>query len=236
MSDVSRQRQSRRYPIRLPFLHTPRSSTANGIRIGWTRDLSERGACVELDRSVSASTHLQVSLQTDRGVIDAEVEVVWARETLVPEGGILHGLAFTHLTRQQLQALLQVLLSWGLTRRPAVRVPFQVAVTCQLKGEGGPPLQGQARNVSRDGLLLRLPQVVPPGTPLELTLHTQSGPLRVEGKVVWVAPPEGRTPGGLVQHGLRFTALEWSTALTLALDLVGPLEGGPWLASRGGTA
>jgi len=74
---------------------------------------------------------------------------------------------------------------------------------------------GWTRDVSRGGLLLRLPQVLPPGTALELTLPTPTGPLPVAGTVVWVAPPEARTPDLPIRHGLRFTALDWATALSL---------------------
>lgn len=234
MSHGLQQRQSRRYPIQLPLLHRPESSKDDGNRIGWTRDLSETGACAELDRSVSAPTHILVRLQTDRGPIDAEAEVVWGREPLGPQGGVLHGIAFTELGRQQRQALQRVLLAWGLTRRTGVRVPIEIAVTCQVKRNAKPPFQGQARNGSRDGLLLRLPQVVPPGTTLEVNLHNQKEPIAAEGTVVWVAPPEGRTHGDLIQHGLRLTTLEWSTALALARDLVGSVEDTHWFAQRQG--
>src|SRR5574341_672531 len=148
MSDGSERRQSRRYPIQLPLLHKAISSTADGNRIGWTRDLSERGACVEFDRSVSTPTRLQVRLQTDRGPIDAEAKVVWASNPLGPKGGVLHGLAFSQLARDHRQALQRVLLAWGHTRRAGVRVPIEIAVTCQVRGRAEPPFRGQARNGS----------------------------------------------------------------------------------------
>jgi hypothetical protein len=104
--------------------------------------------------------------------------------------------------------------------RPAgVRLPFELAVTCQFKGRSGPPFPAQTRDISRGGALLRLPQVVPHGTGLELTLHTREGSLTTEGTVIWVAPPEGRTPGEPILHGLRFTPLGWASLLTLASAL-----------------
>ena len=237
MSDGASQRQFRRYQVQLPLLHTPSSSRANKVWAGWTRDLSEGGVCVELDQSLPAPTRLQVCLQTDRGVIDMEAEVVWAGAAPPgSQGGILHGLAFTRLAPDQLQSLQYLLLSWGLGRRVGVRIPFEVAITCQHKGEPGPLISGQGRNGSRTGLLLRLPQLVPPGTTLELTLHTHRGPLTVEGTIVWVAPPEGRSPGGPIRHGLRLTALGWPTALALGLALAGPLKETSWLAPREGSA
>ena len=70
--------------------------------------------------------------------------------------------------------------------------------------------------------MLRLPQVVPPGTALELTLHTRIDSLTAEGNVIWVAPPEGRTLGEPIPHGLRFTPLGWASSLLLAFVLAEP--------------
>jgi hypothetical protein len=50
---------------------------------------------------------------------------------------------------------------------------------------------------------------------MEVTVHTPSGPITVVGAVVWVAPPEGRAPGGPIPHGVRFTQPTWSTSLAL---------------------
>ena len=70
--------------------------------------------------------------------------------------------------------------------------------------------------------MLRLPRVLPPETALDLTLDTSEGALTAEGAIVWVVPPVGRTPGGPIRHGLRFTAIEWSTLLALARVLAEP--------------
>ena len=236
MSDGPSQRQFRRYHILLPFLHRP-SFRAKRVRAGWTCDLSEGGVCVELDQSLPASTYLQVRLQTDRGVIYADAEVIWVETPLGRQGRSLHGLALARLAPEQLQSLQYLLLSWGLGRRAGgVRIPFHAPVTCQYKGQPGPLITGYGHDGSRNGLLLRLPQVVPPDTTLELTLHTHQGPLTVEGVVVWVAPPEGRSPGGPIRHGLRLTTLGWPTALALGLALVEPPKNTPWRAPREGSA
>ncbi len=216
MHDRSERRQSRRYPIQVPLLLTPKAPTGTGTGVGWTRQLSEGGAGVELPVRLPAPTPLRVRLRTDRGLIEAEAAVVWTKESLLPSGGILHGVAFTHIARDQLQAFRDLLISKGLFRPAGVRLPFELAVTCQLKGQTGPPLPGRTRDISRGGVLLRLPQVVPPGTALELTLHTRIDSLTAEGTVIWVAPPEGRTPGEPIPHGLRFTAFAWSSLLALA--------------------
>ncbi len=227
MPEPSERRQFHRYPIHVPFLHKSENPGSTSTGVGWTRDLSEGGACVELDRRLSAPTPLQVRLQTDRGAIDVEVQVIWELETREGEagpakGGVLHGVAFSRLTPDQLQAVRELLQSQGQERRAGVRLPLDLAVTCQPKDPGGPQVQGRTEDMSRGGLLLRLSQDVPPGTVLELTLHPAGGRVKAEGEVVWVDPPEKRTPGEPVRHGLRFTALGWSAMMSLGLLLMEP--------------
>jgi hypothetical protein len=215
----SERRQFRRYPIQLPLLHTVRAASGAGTGVGWTHHLSEGGADVELPNPLPTDLPLRVRLRTDRGPIEAEAVVVWTKERLVPGGGTPHGVAFTHIALDQLKALRGLLISTGLFRPAGVRLPFELAVTCQLKGQSGPPFPAQTRDISRGGALLRLPQVVPPGTTLELTLHTRGESLTAEGSIIWVAPPEGRTPGEPILHGLRFTPLGWSGLVALASAL-----------------
>ncbi len=222
MRDRSERRQSRRYPIQVPLQFTPKAPTSRGKWVGWSRHLSEGGAAVELSMRLPAQTPLQVRLRTDRGLIEAEAKVVWTKESPLPGEGILHGVAFTHIALDQLQALWNLLVSKGVFRPAGVRLPFELAVTCQLKGQSRPPLPGRTRDISRGGALLRLPQVVPLGTTLELTLHTRIDSLSAEGTVIWVAPPEGRTPGEPIPHGLRFNPLGWASSLLLAFVLAEP--------------
>jgi hypothetical protein len=130
--------------------------------------------------------------------------------------------AFTHIALDQLKALWSLMVSKGLFRPAGLRLPFELAVTCQVKGQTGPPFRGRTRDISRGGVSLRLPQVVPPGTALELTLHTRIEPVTAKGTVIWVAPPEGRTPGEPIPHGLRFSLLDWTSSLLLAFVLAEP--------------
>jgi hypothetical protein len=229
MPDGSEQRRFPRYAIQLPLLHAPRTPTPTQTGVGWTHNLSEGGACVELDRRLSAPTRLQVRFQTDCGAIEVETQVVWEVEREgggggagSVEGGVLHGLAFTPLAPDQLLALRDLLLSQRRERRAGVRLPVDLAVTSQPKGEAGSPLQGRMGDMSRGGLLLRLTQALPPGTVLEVTLLPPSGPVTAEGEVVWVDPPHRQTFGEPIRHGVRFTALGWSTSLSLALLLAEP--------------
>ncbi len=222
------KRQLPRYPIQLPVLHQPGATAAGGKGVGWTRNLSEGGACVELDERLPIPSPLNLHLQTERGAIEVEAEVVWEVEAEGEGGadpaerGILHGVAFTRLAPDQLQALRTLLVPEAEERRAGVRLPLDLAVTCEAKGAGGSPVQGRTENMSRGGLLLRLSQVLPSGTVWELTLHPADGPVTAEGEIVWVEPPEKRIPGEPVRHGLRFTALGWSRSLSLALLLAGP--------------
>jgi hypothetical protein len=224
MPDESDRRRFPRYLIQLPLLHAPKTPTPTWTGVGWTHNLSEAGACVELDRRLSPPTPLQVRFQTDCGAIEVETQVVWEVEP--PEGGaapaeegVLHGLAFTHLAPDQLLTLRDFLLSERRERRAGVRLPVDLAVTCQPRGEAGPPLQGRTGDLSRGGLLLRLSQALPPGTVLEVTLLPPSGPVTAEGEVVWVDPPYRQTFGEPIRHGVRFTALGWARSLSLALLL-----------------
>ena len=227
MSDWAIQRRSPRYPILLPFSHQPTSHRGAGTRVGWTRDLSEGGACLELDERLPVHTPLHIRLQTDRGAIELDAEVVWEVEEQGSgraEGGVLHGVAFTHLAPDQLFLLRDLLLPKGHSRPAEVRVPADLPVTCQLRASAGIVLDGRTGDFSRGGLLLRLSQALPPGTPLDLTLHRPNGRVAAEGEIVWVDPPEKRAPGQPIRHGVRFTALGWSRELSLALLLAEPTE------------
>ena len=219
MPDRSERRQFGRYPIQLPLLHTPKGPIHTPPRVGWTRNLSEGGTCVELTECLQSRMPLRLHLRTERGTIEAEGKVAWADKARLDNAGILHGVAFTPLAVAPLQALRDVLLTKGLVRPGGVRLPFEVPVTCQRKGDAGLPLGGWTHDVSRGGILLRLPQILQPDTLLEMTLHTPSGPLRAEGTITWVAPPEGRTPGGPIRHGARFTHLTWPTTQALGVLL-----------------
>jgi hypothetical protein len=201
-------RQFPRYPLVVPVLHKPR--VPMGIRpgIGWTRNLSEGGACVELAELLPSHLPLRMLLQADRGPIQVEAEVVWATEVDAAGEGVSHGVTFTQVPPDQLQILRNLLASSkGQQRHAGVRLPIEVALTYRRKDQAGEPLEGWTEMVSRGGLLLRLPQVLPPGTALEMTLHLANELLAAEGTIVWVEPQEKRIPGEPVRHGLRFTAL-----------------------------
>jgi hypothetical protein len=215
------RRHLRRYPIQLPFLLQQKSPKLSTHQVGWTSNLGHGGACVDLPERLSPRTSLRVRLRSEQGALEVEAKVTWVGQPRRWNGGgVPHGLAFTLIPPDQCQGLSILLVSAGLVRPAGLRLPCEVPTTCQFKHEAGPPLQGRTRDISRGGLLLRLPRVLPPETVLDLTLQTPQGLLTAEGSTVWVAPPEGRTPGGPVRHGLRFTNVGWSTTLLLARLLV----------------
>ena len=223
MTTPAMKRRFPRYRICLPLLHRPKAPSALNVGVGWSRDLSEGGACVELAERLRPHRPVRIQIQTDAGPIQAEARVVWRQDPVPTEGGSLHGVAFTHIAREQLQALRDVIYRKGERGDAGIRLPLEVTVTCQPQGQTEPPVEGQTGDVGRGGISLRLPTALPPGTSLDLTLHTPHGPLTAQGVVVWVAPPERRPSDGPVPHGLRFTELGWSTMLSLGLLLADPL-------------
>jgi len=69
--------------------------------------------------------------------------------------------------------------------------------------------------------MLALPQVVPVGSVLGVTIRTAAGTAAVDGVIVWVDPPAKRSPGAPVRHGMEYVLLDWPTALLLAQVLAG---------------
>jgi hypothetical protein len=193
--------------------------------MGWTFDLSEQGACVELAQRFPPPTTLHLTLQTDRASIEVDAVVVWAGTPALP-GGILHGLIFTHCAPDQLQALQDLLPSTGPAGSTGVRLHLDLPITCQMNGQVGHLLEGRTGDISREGVLIFLPRAIAQDTELEITVHTPVEPLTMPGKIVWVRSPENATPGEPIAHGFRFTSLRWCTPLILATLLGKPAQEG----------
>lgn len=151
MSDLLAERRFSRYVIQLPLLHKAKGPASSGVGVGWSRNLSEGGACVELAEPLPPQMPLQVRLQTDQGAIEVEGEVLWADTPTPSWGGILHGLAFTQLAPDQRQALRDLIRTKGWVQHGGVRLPLDIPVTCQPKGQPGPALEGRTQNLSRGG-------------------------------------------------------------------------------------
>ncbi len=211
----------RRYPIQLPLLIEKDAHEAIRSKAGWTRNLSQGGACVELAEHLPPRTPLRVRLKRQQGSIEVEAKVAWIGQPKGENGnGVPHGLTFTRIQPNQDQDLSTLLISAGLVRPAGLRVSCEVPVAYQPKSDAGPRFEGRTLDISRGGLLLRPPQILSPRTDLALTLDTPQGPLTAEGAIVWAAPPVQRTPGQPIRHGFRFTAISWKTLLSLARFLV----------------
>lgn len=215
MSAWSVERRHPRYQIQLPLRHFTAAPAPSRAGVGWTRDVSEGGACVELAERLLPRTPLRLFLRTDRKGVELEAEVVWAGPRKGRGEGILHGVAFTRVLPEQLLALRELIRTKGQVRNTGVRVPLEIPVTCCPATRKGPSLEGMTGDIGRGGLLLLLPEVIAPGSTLEVTLHTPHGPLAVEGTVVWVEAPGGWALGPPIRHGFRFSGLGWSSSLSL---------------------
>ena len=55
------------------------------------------------------------------------------------------------------------------------------------------------KDISDGGLMVQFPVLIVPGSHVALVLHTQDGPVAVEGEVVWAVPH-----GPWVHHGVAF--------------------------------
>jgi|GEM_PF-242538 len=215
VTDWALQPRYPRYLVHLPFLYRADVPGSSGLEMGWTFDLSERGACVELAQRFPPPMTLHLTLQTDRASIEVDAEVVWAGMPALP-GGILHGVIFTWTAPEHLQALRDLLPSVGPAGSTGVRLHLDLPITCHLNGHAGPLLEGRTGDISREGLLIFLPQLIAQDTELEITLHTPGEALRMPGKIVWVRPAADPAPGEPIAHGFRFTSLRWCTPLILA--------------------
>lgn len=223
MPDWTVQQKFPRYPIQVPLLHAILSRRAERSSMGWTRNLSEGGACVELAEVVPADAALRLSFQTDSGAIEVEAEVIWAAAPDSDTGLVPHGVAFTNISPDQCRLLRELLRTKGITRHTGVRIMAELPVAYQTKGHAEPPRWGLMENVSHGGMLLNLPELLHPGTTLKVSWQIAGEHLTAEGTIVWVERTEGRTPSQRIRHGFRFTTLGYSTGLSVGLLLAGLL-------------
>ncbi len=209
-----------RYLMRLPVVFRTVGTGAERTGVGWTCDLSESGMSVELDERLRPDTRLTLRLHTDRGPLELPARVRWVGRPGGLDGGVLHGVGFGELPREERQALHNLLLPLSMVPHADVRLPRTIALTCQCKEQPGTLLPGETGNLSRAGMLVYLPRALAPGTFVLLSLPTARGAIRVDGTITWVGLPETRPAGQRIPHGVRFNFLRWAESLLLGLLLV----------------
>ncbi len=219
MSEWAAKRRHPRHPIRLPVLYKITDPAPGKAGVGWTRDLSERGTCLELAEHLEPMSLLNLVLRTDKGSLELEGEVIWAARPGSAGQAVFHGVGITHATEGQQKALHDLLTQKGHTRLEGLRLPLELPVLYRPKGTANPVLQGCTGDVSRGGLLLLLSEVIPPGCVLQITIHTTRGNVQAEGIIAWVEKMEKLAPGELVRCGFKFTDISWPNQMTLSLLL-----------------
>jgi len=222
MPEFAVQRRFPRFPIKLPVLYKVLEPKAGKPGVGWTRDLSEGGACLELADRLEASTVLWVLLRSDLGGLELTGRIVWVGGPAAGQGGVAHGLSFERMGPNQQEALRKLLMQHKVQlRQEGVRVPLEISIKCQPKGGTGQIVEGRTGDISRGGMLLHLPIAIPPPTALKVWIPTPRGIVEAEGEIAWMEPLEGGAPGRIIRHGFRFTEISWPNQLTLGLLLAG---------------
>jgi len=207
-----------RYATSLAFDYRLAAQTAYRSQGGWIRDLSARGAWVELPEILATSTDLQIRFDALGAEVRLAAQVAWA----CPEPHDrprLHGLLFTNVTPEQRKRV-RLLLAQQKARGVG-RLYCAFAATYRFKPAGNLPFPCETRDLSSGGVALRLPERVPRGTQLQVKVPTAYGAVTADAQVVWAEPPDARPRGAPYRHGLRFLFVDSSSELPLKLLLAG---------------
>lgn len=113
MSQLVEKRAFPRSPIKLPFLYRPISPVPVKTGTGWTRNLGEEGACLQLPNRLAESSSIRLLFLTDHGSLDLNAVVIWCSIMRQRGEGVLHGVTFSKLDSDQQRALREVLGSQG---------------------------------------------------------------------------------------------------------------------------
>jgi CheY-like chemotaxis protein len=84
-------------------------------------------------------------------------------------------------------------------QRRFVRFPVAVAVTGKALQFPDRSLRGTVRDIGRGGLMAEFPVTLVPGSLIQVSLNTPSGPIQETGRVIWAAKARQA-----VRHGLAF--------------------------------
>ncbi len=190
-----------RYQVVAPIRYRT-ASYVSAERTGWTRDVSEQGACVELAEHLASGTQLAVVVETEAGPIRMAGTVVWAGAGDSAGPRYLHGLRFSSGSddRDRLWAWLQ--------RHPAppARIAASLPVRTRRLDGVTPEIAGWTADLGGGGCTLFLPERLPVGALLDVALSTPCGDVPSEGIIVWEGS-HATVSAGLLEHGFRFTKL-----------------------------
>ena len=231
--ELAEQRRHPRLGVQVPFLHREKAPDPSRVGVGWTRNISESGACLELAEQLEPRTPLRIRLRTDWGFVEADAEVtwalgqqtVWAREGGPLQGGVLHGARFNRIASEHPEGFRDWLGARKAGRAGGVRLPADLSVLCYRRQGPVGPIHGRTRDINRKGAQLLLPETLNVGTSLDLLFMPENGSFPVQASVAWVRQEDGEGPGppgssgSLIRHGVRFPALSWSSTLSLGLAL-----------------
>ena len=226
-TEPAEQRRHPRLGVQVPFLHREKAPDASRVGVGWTRNISEAGACLELAELLEPRTPLRLRMRTDWGFVEADAEVtwavaqrtVWAREGGALQGGVLHGALFNRIASEHPEGFRDWLGARKDGRAGGVRLPADLSVLCYRREGPTGPVHGRTRDINRKGAQLLLPEMLHVGTSLDLLFMPENGSFPVQATVAWVKPASTEGPESLVCHGVRFLSLSWSSSLSLGLAL-----------------
>lgn len=207
-----------RFAINMPFRYRFHADGGGRPHGGWTRNLSTRGAWVEMPERVAAPIGLEVWFDAPGPELRLAARVAWV--SLDPQNrSALHGLRFTCVAPEQQKRLCALVARRKMC--PVGRLYCPLAATWQCEAAGNVALPCETRDLSPGGVSLRMPEPMPTGARVQVTIPTAFGVIGAVAQVVWAEPPDARPRGASYRHGLRFLSLNSSSELPLKLLLAG---------------
>ena len=219
------RRQHRRFTLELPVrcrVGDPAGESYQNL-LGHTQNMSEGGLALVLPVPLAPGAEVTVLLDLPEGPAVAEATVVWAGPADHEEEGRRHGLRIRNMSpthEVRWRQFLVRMASRAHTRRHR-RLGVRLQVQCAVLSRPPRELAGRTTDLSPGGVQLLLPEAVPVGTRLHLSLQVPMGPRALEGEVVWCAPAEG----GGHRLGVQFPQDSW--AWSFLLDLAERENAGP---------
>ncbi len=201
MPKRSALRRTARYPIVLPVSYQPENPDASSTRAGRTCSLSTAGACLELSERLLSGVRISLIIQTDQECLSTTASVVWVEPLGQTAKAVRHGVAFTHLTSVQQEVLRGAIRRHARAWAPA-RVQLSLPARCLATEAAAPVLAGWTADLGRGGLALDLPEPLPIGTPVAVTLAAPRGEVTATATIVWVEP---FGTSKCLRHGLLLT-------------------------------